>query len=139
MNSGPLEEQSVLLTDEPSLQLLFPRITPLYFQLPQVNSFPSLCPSTWSSHLAISLSATEGGTETIGKGPSFSRAVVAHAFNPSSQETEAGGSLFKASLVYRVSSRTAKATQINPVLKNQKQEKKRKKRGERSTSESFFP
>jgi hypothetical protein len=44
--------------------------------------------------------------------------VVAHAFNPSTQ----GGrgrwiSEFKASLVYRVSSRTARATQRNPVSK----------------------
>jgi hypothetical protein len=33
---------------------------------------------------------------------------------------------FKASLVYRVSSRTAKATQRNPVLKNQKKRKEKK-------------
>ncbi|GAB1299163.1 NEDD4 family-interacting protein 2 [Apodemus speciosus] len=40
------------------------------------------------------------------------RVVVAHAFNPSTWEAEAGGSLeFEASLVYRVSFRTAKATQ----------------------------
>jgi hypothetical protein len=32
---------------------------------------------------------------------------------------------FEASLVYRVSSRTAKATQRNPVLKNQKKKKKK--------------
>jgi hypothetical protein len=31
---------------------------------------------------------------------------------------------FKAGLVYRVSSRTARATQRNPVLKNQKKKKK---------------
>jgi hypothetical protein len=43
--------------------------------------------------------------------------VVIHAFNPSTQEAEAGRSLeFKASLVYyRVSPRTARATKINPV------------------------
>ena len=36
--------------------------------------------------------------------------VVVHAFNPSAQKAEAGKSLeFQASLVYRVSSRTAKA------------------------------
>jgi hypothetical protein len=35
---------------------------------------------------------------------------------------------FKASLVYRVSSRTARATQRNPVSKNQKKKKKRKKK-----------
>jgi hypothetical protein len=34
---------------------------------------------------------------------------------------------FEASLVYRVSSRTARATQRNPVLKKTKQNKKRKK------------
>jgi len=47
--------------------------------------------------------------------------VVLHAFNLSIWEAEAGGSLeFKASLVYRVSSRIARATQRNPVLKNPK-------------------
>jgi hypothetical protein len=36
---------------------------------------------------------------------------VAHAFNPSTWEAEAGGSYeFEASLVYRVSSRTYRAT-----------------------------
>jgi hypothetical protein len=34
---------------------------------------------------------------------------------------------FKGSLVYRVSSKTARATQRNPVLKNQKKRKKEKK------------
>jgi hypothetical protein len=34
---------------------------------------------------------------------------------------------FKASLVYRVSSRTARATQRNPVLKNQKNKKTKTK------------
>ena len=34
---------------------------------------------------------------------------------------------FEASLVYRVSSRTARATQRNPVSKNQKKKEKRKK------------
>jgi hypothetical protein len=39
---------------------------------------------------------------------------------------------FKASLVYRVSSRTARATQRNPVSKkNKKEEKKREKKNER--------
>ena len=45
---------------------------------------------------------------------SVSWAVVAHAFNPSTWEAEAGGSPsseFEASLVYRASSRTARATQ----------------------------
>jgi hypothetical protein len=54
--------------------------------------------------------------------------VVAHAFNPSTQEAEAGWiSEFEASLVYRVSSRKARATQRNPVWKNQKKKKKKKK------------
>jgi hypothetical protein len=35
---------------------------------------------------------------------------------------------FKASLVYKVSSRTARATQRNPVSKNQKKKKKKKKK-----------
>jgi hypothetical protein len=41
--------------------------------------------------------------------------VVVHTFNPSSWEAEAGISEFEASLVYRASSRTVKATQRNPV------------------------
>jgi hypothetical protein len=41
--------------------------------------------------------------------------VIAHAFNPSTWEAEAGGFL---------SSRTARAIQRNPVLKNQKKKKK---------------
>jgi hypothetical protein len=38
---------------------------------------------------------------------------------------------FEASLVYRVSSRTARATQRNPVSKNQKEKRKRKKERKR--------
>jgi hypothetical protein len=43
--------------------------------------------------------------------------VVAHAFNPSTREAEAGRGIseFEASLVYKVSSRTARTTQRNPV------------------------
>jgi hypothetical protein len=42
-----------------------------------------------------------------------------HAFNPSTWEAEAGEiSEFEASLVYRMSSRTARAIQKNPVSKN---------------------
>ena len=50
-----------------------------------------------------------------------------HTFNPRTWEAEAGRQIceFEASLVYRVSSRTAKATKRNTVLKNQ--EKKEKK------------
>jgi hypothetical protein len=44
--------------------------------------------------------------------------IVVHAFDPSTQEEEAGRPHeVKASLIHRVSSRTARAT--NPVLKNQ--------------------
>jgi hypothetical protein len=46
--------------------------------------------------------------------------VVVHTFNPSNQEAEAGGFEFKASLVNRVSSRTARAKQRNPVSKKHK-------------------
>ena len=55
--------------------------------------------------------------------------VVAHAFNPSTREVDSGGrgrqiSAFEASLVYRVSSRTARATQRNPVSKNNNNKKR---------------
>jgi hypothetical protein len=47
---------------------------------------------------------------------------VAHTFNPSTQEAEAGGPFeFKANLVYRVNSRRAKATQRNPALRRKLQ------------------
>ena len=54
--------------------------------------------------------------------------MVAHAFNPQ----HLGGRdrriyEFEASLVYKVSSRIARATQRNPVSKNQKKKKKKKK------------
>jgi hypothetical protein len=44
--------------------------------------------------------------------------VMAHAFNPSTREAEDRQiSEFEASLIYRVSSRTARAIQRNPVSK----------------------
>jgi hypothetical protein len=43
--------------------------------------------------------------------------LVAHSFNPSTREADRLISEFEASLVYRVSSRTAWATQGNPVLR----------------------
>jgi hypothetical protein len=53
--------------------------------------------------------------------------VVAHAFNPSTREAEAGGfSEFEASLVYKVSSRTARAIQRHPVSKKNQKKKKKK-------------
>jgi hypothetical protein len=58
--------------------------------------------------------------------------MVAHTFNPSTWEARGRGrriSEFKASLVYKVSSRTTRATQRNPVSKKKKNEKKKKKVG----------
>jgi hypothetical protein len=50
-----------------------------------------------------------------------SRAVVAHAFNPSTWEAEAGGFLsLRPAWSTQVSSRTARVIQKNPVLKNKK-------------------
>jgi hypothetical protein len=51
--------------------------------------------------------------------------VAAHTFNPSTREAEAGGFL---SLVYRVSSRTARAIKRNPVSKNKQTNKQTNKR-----------
>jgi hypothetical protein len=59
--------------------------------------------------------------------------VGLHAFNPRTWEAEAGRiSEFKASLVYRVSSRTARATHRNPVWKT-KQNKTKQKETKAST------
>ena len=55
------------------------------------------------------------------------QAVVVKAFNSSTQAAEVGRSLtLRPSLVYRGSSKTARATQRNPVLKNQIKKKTRK-------------
>jgi hypothetical protein len=51
------------------------------------------------------------------------RAVVAYAFNPSTWEADRWISEFKASLVCRVSSRTARTTQRNRVSKKQPRKK----------------
>jgi hypothetical protein len=79
-------------------------------------------------------------------GINLCRAVVAHAFNPSTWEAEAGGFLSsEASLVYKVSSRTARATQRNPVSKSQtkKQQQQKKKtqinRKKRKKKEIYSP
>jgi hypothetical protein len=45
------------------------------------------------------------------------RAVVVHAFNPSTWEAEAGRFLSSRPAWYKVSSRTARAIQRNPVSK----------------------
>jgi hypothetical protein len=49
--------------------------------------------------------------------------VVVHAFNPSTQEAEAGVSEFKASLVYRVSPRTARIDHTDHFYLGEKQTK----------------
>ena len=55
------------------------------------------------------------------------RAVVAHALNPSTRGTEADICLeLKVTLVYRVSSRTAKVTQRNAVSERKKTEQTNK-------------
>jgi hypothetical protein len=61
--------------------------------------------------------------------------VVTHAFNPSTWEAEAGGFL-----VYRVSSRTARAIQRNPVLKkkNKNNNKKRQEDQKFDTSMDYY-
>ena len=52
---------------------------------------------------------------------------MVHAFNSSTQEAEASGYLeFEPNLVYRGSSRTAKATQRYPFSKNQTTRKQNK-------------
>jgi hypothetical protein len=62
--------------------------------------------------------------------------VVANAFNPSTLEAEAGGFLSsEASLVYRVSSWTARATQRNPVSKREEKRREEKRREEKRREE----
>jgi hypothetical protein len=54
---------------------------------------------------------------------------VAHAFNPSTREAEAGGlTEFAASLVYRVISRTPRAIQRNPVSKRKRERERERER-----------
>lgn len=48
---------------------------------------------------------------------------MAHAFSPNTQEVEAGGSEFDASLVYTLTSRATRATQTNTVLEKPNQSK----------------
>lgn len=65
-------------------------------------------------------------------------AVVAHIFNLSVREAKAGGSLeVKASLVYKRSSGTARATQRNPISKRKKKHThKERDRGGRGRTDS---
>lgn len=59
------------------------------------------------------------------KPSSLTLGIVLHTFSPSTWEAEAGGSLFKASLVYTVSSRPVKATYGRPCLKINKETRRR--------------
>ena len=53
--------------------------------------------------------------------------MVAHAFNPSTQEVRGRWiSELEASLVYKVNFRTARATQRNPVSKKKQKQKQNK-------------
>jgi hypothetical protein len=57
--------------------------------------------------------------------------MVVHAFNPRGRGRRI--SEFEASLVYKVSSRTAGTTQRNPVSKNKNKNKKTKKQKNKKT------
>ena len=60
----------------------------------------------------------------------FKPGMEVHAFNPSTQEAEAGRSLeFEASLIYKASSRTARATE-KPCLKNKQTNKQTNKQSD---------
>jgi hypothetical protein len=59
-----------------------------------------------------------------GRGVGKSQAMVAHAFNPSTQRQRQRNSEFEASLLYRASSRTARATQRKPVPKKTKSKRR---------------
>jgi hypothetical protein len=60
---------------------------------------------------------------------------MAHAFNPSTWEAESGRFLeFEASMVYKVSSRTARAIQRNPVSKTKQNKTKQNKTKQNKTN-----
>jgi len=63
--------------------------------------------------------------------------MAVHAFNPCLGGRGRGISEFKASLVYRVSSRTARTTQRNPVLKNKNKQTKPNQKA--NTRVQFLP
>jgi hypothetical protein len=72
-----------------------------------------------------------GYRNILNKNVYSSPVVVAHAINPGTWEAEAGRSEFEASLVYKVSARTARATQRNPVFSERKKERKRERERKR--------
>lgn len=57
---------------------------------------------------------------------------VVQAFNPRTQETDRGE--FEATLVFRVNSRSARATQRSPVFEKRKQKQKIKEKNKRRHS-----
>jgi hypothetical protein len=63
-------------------------------------------------------------------------AMVAYLFNPNPQEAEADLCEFEASLVYRVNSRTARATQRNPVSKQTDRQTDKERNEERERERS---
>jgi hypothetical protein len=63
-----------------------------------------------------------------------------HAFNPSTWEAEAGRFLSsRPSLVNKMSSRTTRATQRNPVSKSQKKRKEKKKKTALTIAGNTYP
>jgi hypothetical protein len=80
LNSGPLEEQSVLLNTEPSLQPVV-----LHFNVSEIRLQFSDIHLPFLEAKAILVSHQRIKRK--------SQAVVAHAFNPSTWEAEAGGFL----------------------------------------------
>jgi hypothetical protein len=66
---------------------------------------------------------------TVPKSQEKKMYIYNYTFNPSTWEAEAGGFLsFKARLVYKVSFRTARATQRNLVSKKQKTKQQQKQK-----------
>ena len=65
----------------------------------------------------------------------FKHTVAVPTFSQHSESRGIGVSKSKASLVYRMSSRTARATQIKPVLKNKEEEERKDKTRQEKRSE----
>jgi hypothetical protein len=75
--------------------------------------------------------------KNYGKGKKSKSGCGGANFNPSTLEAEAGRFLsFEASLVYKVSSRTARATQRNPVSKNQKEKQTNKNKQKQTNKQN---
>jgi hypothetical protein len=86
--------------------------TPLNQMWRGTPAVPELREQSSRSSSALEQVWSQQGLQEILLKPKKGPAVVAHAFDPSTREAEASGSLeSEASLVYRVSSRTARAMQ----------------------------